>query len=207
MNIADTRNQEIAQRYFKPFIEYFRNCQSVMEVASGKGCFLELLRDAKIKGTGIELDAALCQASRDKGLNVIEANFFEHLQQAAPGQFDGAFASHIVEHFAPAQVEQLFSLLAKVAKPGAILIVVTPNIANLRRAVGDFWRDPSHVRPYPIQALEKLLARNGWTMVEAKEYTDRAPSMKRSLLYGIRNLFLGRYWVGDDLYVVARRNA
>jgi hypothetical protein len=73
--------------------------------------------------------------------------------------------------------------------------------------VGDFWRDPTHVRPYPISALSKLLRRTGWEVVESAEYTDRKPSIGRSITYAVRNALLGRYWVGDDLYVIARRKA
>ncbi len=207
MHIADYRDQEVAQRYFKPFVPYFQNCQSVVEVASGQGYFMGMLRDAKINATGIELDTVLAQRSKEKGLNVINANFFEWLDQSPPGQFDGAFASHIVEHFSPKEVEQLFALLAKAVKPGGIFVVVTPNIANIRRAVGDFWRDPTHVRPYPIPVLGKLFSRTGWEMIEAKEYTDRKPSILRSIQYGIRNMLIGKYWVGDDLYVVGKRKS
>ena len=205
MHVAEYRDQEVAQRYFKPFVEYFRDRKSVVEVASGQGFFMELMRDNKINATGIELDTVLAERSQSKGLNVINANFFEWLEKAPPGQFDAAFASHIVEHFTPTDVERLFALLARVVKPGGILIVVTPNIANMRRAVGDFWRDPTHVRPYPIPALGKLFNRSGWEMIKSKEYTDRKPSVLRSIQYGIRNMLLGKYWVGDDLYVVGQR--
>jgi hypothetical protein len=121
------------------------------------------------------------------------------------GSYDGASTSHIVEHFLPVQIEELFALLYAATKPGSPLVIITPNIANMRRAVGDFWRDPTHVRPYPVSALSKLLRRTGWEVAESAEYTDRVPSIGRSITYAIRNALLGRYWVGDDLYVIARR--
>jgi hypothetical protein len=110
-----------------------------------------------------------------------------------------------VEHFTPTDVERLFKLLHPVLKPGAKMVILTPNIANLRRAVGDFWRDPTHVRPYPVSALSKLLRRSGWEVVDSGEYTDRKPSLGRSLIYAFRNALFGRYWCGDDLFVIARR--
>ena len=114
-------------------------------------------------------------------------------------------ASHIVEHMLPERVEELLGLLHRALKPGNPLVILTPNIANLRRAVGDFWRDPTHVRPYPVSALEKLLRRTGWQLAESFEYTDRRPSVFRSIVYAVRNKLIGRYWGGDDLVVVARR--
>ncbi|MEX2129070.1 MAG: class I SAM-dependent methyltransferase [Xanthobacteraceae bacterium] len=207
IHIPDPREREVAVRYFKPFVEYFRGCRHVLDVASGQGHFLEMLKEAGIGAQGVEIDSALCELARDKGLDVVQGNFFEFLRSAQSGSFDGAAASHIVEHHSPVQVEELLLLLHQALKPGSLLVVITPNIANIRRAVGDFWRDPTHVRPYPVAALTKLMRRTGWEVVKSDEYTDRPPSLLRSIVYGVRNALLGRYWSGDDLYVIARRSA
>jgi SAM-dependent methyltransferase len=205
MHVPDPREREVARRYFQPFIERFRGCQAIVDVASGQGHFLELLKEAGLNGTGVELDQELSERTRAKGLKVINESFFDHLKAVAPGTYDGANVSHIVEHFTPVQVEELFKLLHHALKPGSPMVILTPNIANMRRAVGDFWRDPTHVRPYPISALGKLLRRAGWEVADSGEYTDRKPSLGRALIYALRNALLGRYWCGDDVFVVARR--
>jgi len=207
MHIPDPREYEVAMRYFRPFVDYFRGCRRVLDVASGQGHFLQILKEAGIHAEGIELDGKLCKLTRDKGLAVTQGNFFEFLKAAPAESYDGASASHIVEHFFPIQVEELFALLHQALKPGSPLVVITPNIANIRRAIGDFWRDPTHVRPYPVSALSKLLRRTGWEVVKSDEYTDRRSSVRRSIIYSIRNALLGRYWVGDDLFVIARRQS
>jgi SAM-dependent methyltransferase len=206
MHIPDPREYKVAMRYFKPFVEYLRGCQRILDVASGQGHFLQILKEAGLNAEGIEVDSELCELTRNKGLKVTQGNFFEFLKTVPAGTYDGASASHIVEHFLPVQIEELFALLHEALKPGAPLVIITPNIANMRRAVGDFWRDPTHVRPYPISALSKLLRRTGWEVIKSDEYTDRKPSISRSVTYAIRNALLGRYWVGDDLYVIARRS-
>ena len=206
MHVADARDREVAQRYFKPFVGRFTGCSRVLEIASGQGFFLDMLKQAGIGARGVEADAALCEQARARGLDVVNADFFEFLKTKTD-EFDGVMASHIVEHFLPVQVEELLGLLARAAKPGSPLVILTPNIANLRRAVGDFWRDPTHVRPYPVSALAKLLRRTGWEVAEDFEYTDRKFSLRRAIVYRLRNLLIGRYWGGDDLCVVARRAA
>lgn len=203
MHVADARDKAVAERYFRPFVARFSGCANVLEIASGQGFFLDMLKAASIGATGVEADAALCEAVRARGLRVENADFFAFLKNARG--FDGAMASHIVEHMLPERVEELFGLLHRALNPGSPLVILTPNIANMRRAVGDFWRDPTHVRPYPVSALEKLLRRTGWQPVESFEYTDRKFSLKRKIVYSLRNLLLGRYWGGDDLCVVARR--
>lgn len=208
MHVADSRDAEVAQRYFRPFVGRFAGCSQVLEIAAGQGFFLDMLRSASIGAIGVEADAALCEAARTRGLDVRQADFFQFLKDGPPSSFDGVMASHIVEHFLPERVEELLRLLHRAAKPGAVLVILTPNIANMRRAVGDFWRDPTHVRPYPISALAKLLRRTGWgDPVESFEYTDRKPSLRRAITYRLRNLLIGRYWGGDDLCVIARKGA
>ena len=206
MHIPDPRDREIARRYFKPFVERFRGCKAVVDVASGQGHFLDLMKEAGIPTKGIELDEGLAEQCRSRGLEVEQASFFDWLEQCPPDTFDGAQASHIIEHFTPTDVEKLFRLLAPTVKPGSTFTILTPNPANLRRMVGDFYRDPTHVRPYPISAIKKLLLRaGGWEFVEGAEYTDRKPSITRKITYAIRNALIGKFWVGDDLYVIARR--
>lgn len=207
MHVADARDKEVAERYFRPFVSRFKGCSNVIEIASGQGFFLDMLRQTGIDAVGVETDAELCRAARARGLKVEQADFFDYLKGCAEGSFDGCMASHIVEHLLPERVEELLRLIHRAVKPGSALVILTPNIANLRRAVGDFWRDPTHVRPYPVSALSKLLRRAGWELGESFEYTDRNPSLYRRLVYGLRNRLIGRYWGGDDLCVVARKPA
>ncbi|MBG89820.1 MAG: hypothetical protein CMO80_23385 [Verrucomicrobiales bacterium] len=206
MHVPDAREKEIAARYFSPFIGRFSECKAVLDVASGRGFLLKLFKHAGITAKGIELDEELCRQCRERGLDVEQASFFDYLKNCPCESADGAVASHIIEHFAPKDVEELFRLLAPVLKPGAPFLIMTPNPRNLRRMVGDFWRDPTHVRPYPGSAIGKLLkSAGGWEGVESAEYSDRRPSLRRKIIYAIRNALLGSYLVGDDVYVIARR--
>jgi hypothetical protein len=198
---ADNRNKEIALRYFGPFVGRFKECSNVLGVASGQRFFLEMLCDVGVSATGVEIDRALS----DRGLKTINASVFDYLNANKVPTYDGIMASHIVEHFYPERVVELFALLGRAAKPGRRLIILTPNTANIRRGVGDFWRDFTHKRPYPISALKELLVRGGWEIADHGEYTDRKPSIMRSISYGIRNTLPGRYWCGDDLYVIAQQ--
>ena len=207
MHIPDARDHDIARRCFLPFVHHFANCRAVLDVACGRGNLLQIFREAGIPATGVELDKGLCDESRSKGLQVVNEDFFEFLRKSPPGTYDGAVASHIVEHFLPRQVEELIQLLGRALKPGSTLLIITPNIAHLRNAAGDFWRDPTHVRPYPAPALSKILKRNGWQVATSGESSKRPVSALRQINYGLRNLFFGRYWRNEDVYVVARSPA
>jgi O-antigen chain-terminating methyltransferase len=131
MHIPDPRECEVAMRYSQPFVEYFLGCQRVIDVASGQGHFLQILKEAGVNAEGVEVDSDLCALTRGKGLKVTQGNFFELLKTVPAGSYDGASASHIVEQFLPVQVEELFALLHRALKMDALLVVITPNIANI----------------------------------------------------------------------------
>jgi SAM-dependent methyltransferase len=164
-----------------------------LDIACDQGHTLELLRETGIGATGVQLDAALCAVCRSKGLEVVQADCFAHLRWLPRGSLDSALASHIVEHFAPSQIREIFELIARAMRPEGRLVIITPNIENLRRAVGDFWRDPTHVRPYPAPALERLLRPAGWHGVESTTHSKRKLSRWRRLVFTVRNWLIGHY--------------
>jgi SAM-dependent methyltransferase len=196
--------KNLAEKYFEPFVELFKDKKRVLDLGCGQGIFLKILKKVGVDAVGVEIDDSLSQMANSQGLKVIQADIFDYLKETTD-KFDGCCASHIVEHFTPGVVKNLFRLIHRIMEAGGLLLVVTPNIANLRRAAGDFWRDPTHVRPYPISALNKLLAQSGWETVKSGYHTDRPYSLRRQIIYGLRNLLIGRYWGDDDLYVVAQK--
>lgn len=204
MHCPDERAKISSNNYFAPFLKFFLGKKRILDIACGKGFFLDLLKKSGVASLGVEIDPILCQNAAIRGLNVICMDIFEYLMKTEE-KFDGCFASHIVEHFSPSDVNKLFTAIHGVMEPGGLLVIVTPNIANLRRAAGDFWRDPTHVRPYPIPALKKLLEKNGWETINSGYHSNRTFSIRKTIIYSIRNLLIGRYWAKDDLYVVAKR--
>jgi len=204
LHIRDARSEEIARRFFVVFVDIFQvhGARRILDLGCGQGFFLRLLKDRGIECVGVEVDEELCRLAAEDGLDVMQMDLLSYLSGSSD-RFDGCFASHIIEHFPPVQVTKMFELIHGIMEPGGILCIVTPNIANLRRAVGDFWRDPTHVRPYPVQALKKLLEKTGWSVIRSGYHTHRPASIKREIVYGIRNFLFGKYWTPDSLYVVA----
>jgi SAM-dependent methyltransferase len=190
-------------RNFEPFVEYFKNCQNGLEIAAGQGFFLDRVKAAGGIMAGVEIDPELCVQIQKRGLTVHQQDFFKFLENSPDCCFDGCMAAHIIEHLTPQDATRLLLLLRRVMKPGSPLVILTPNIANLRKAAGDFWRDPTHVRPYPFQALEKLFKMTGWTPVKSGEHSDRKLSASLKLRYSLRNALFGKYWVGEAVFAIA----
>lgn len=204
MHIPSGRKEPTVKATFTPFVKLFAAHSKVLDVACGHGFVMKMLKEANIDAVGIEMDEGLVNEARSSGLKVIQGDIFHYLQSTQE-KFNGCIASHIVEHFPPQKVVELLRLMNRVTLSDGKLLIITPNIAHLRRAAGDFWRDPSHVRPYPIEALDKLLSQTEWRKITSGYLSDKKFSLRKTIVSSIRNVLIGRYWLGEDLYMVAQK--
>ncbi len=124
----------------------FAGANWVLDVGCGRGEFLELLRERGQAGRGIDLDEAMVQRCRDKGLEAEHADALEYLGRLEDATLPGAFAAQVIEHLpAPALNDCLRLLAAKLQLGGtAVLETVNPHLPSALKA---FWVDPTHHHP------------------------------------------------------------
>lgn len=149
------------------FREWFHGCDRVLDIGCGRGIFLELLKEIGVHGVGVDLDPKVVAEAREKGLEAHVADALEFMA-ARPGGFDGIFMGHIIEHFVPRDALDLLLHCRQALKPGGILIVQTPNFAHPDVQRRNFWLDLTHVRPYPLELLEAMLAALDLRVLEAR---------------------------------------
>jgi 2-polyprenyl-3-methyl-5-hydroxy-6-metoxy-1,4-benzoquinol methylase len=178
----------------------------VLDLGSGRGIFLELLRGAGIDGAGVDRDADSVRQSRALGFcEVAEADVLEFLEERARDgtRYGGILCSQLIEHLEGARGVRLVELCAGLLSPRARLVIVTPNVTNLYVWSELFWCDPTHVRPYARPLLEALVTEAGLRLLDS--YAD--PRTRSSLLRLLAQLW--RYgasaWSGVDLVVVAEK--
>jgi O-antigen chain-terminating methyltransferase len=166
--------------------------ERVLDVGCGRGFFLKLLRECGAGGVGIDLSEAMVEATRAAGFpaELVECN--EYLARH-PSEFDGIFASHVIEHLTAEQGEKFIRLAAAALKPSGRLIVVTPRTWVLRCIASGFWRDLTHQRPYPLDLLTALAESAGLAVVDAAPDPDTAIRLgpKDRLVALLRRPFLG----------------
>ena len=85
------------------------------------------------------------------------------------GSLNGILCSHVVEHLPPARIAALVTTAAEKLAPGGVLAVETPNPACLATLTGDFFLDPTHVRPVPFHLLHFLYEEAGLGEIEIEE--------------------------------------
>ena len=87
----------------------------------------------------------------------------------------------------------------RVLKPGGILILETPNPANLTVGANTFYLDPTHIRPLPADLLRFFVESRGFCGVEVRPLhpfpacfhldgePNSAAAVLNDLVYGARD--------------------
>jgi SAM-dependent methyltransferase len=139
----------------------------VLELACGRGEFLDLLRDAGVEAVGVDLDDGMVERATGAGHRVVRADAVEHLEQQPAGSLGGVFCAHFLEHLVPADVCRVYAAAARALRPGGVFVAAVPHAASLSIMGYDFWRDPTHVRFYDPMLLAFFADRAGLTVVES----------------------------------------
>jgi SAM-dependent methyltransferase len=140
----------------------------VVDVGSGRGEWLALLKSAGVPASGVDSNSAFVDAARARGLDVVHGDAVAHLQGLLPSSVGLVTAFHVIEHL---DVEMLLALLAAARhalRPGGCLLLETPNPTNLRMAACDFYNDPTHRSPLPPALTEYLVSASGFEEVEVR---------------------------------------
>lgn len=156
------------------YLQRFQGCRRVVDLGCGRGEFLELIHKLGIDAEGVDLDADAIAACREKGLNVTQSDLFTFLRGQPDSSLDGILCSHVVEHLQPASLIRLVTLAAGKLAPGGVLAIETPNPACLATLTGDFFLDPTHVRPVPANLLHFLFEEAGLSNIEVHELRSAA---------------------------------
>ena len=155
--------EEIRQRLalYPPQLQHH---EPVLDLGSGRGELLLLLREAGLDATGIEGDAALVEAARRRQLQVIQGDGIEVLRQQADSSWGAVTAIHLLEHRAPAQLLRLLHEVHRILRPGGLLLAESPNPHSLRVGASLYWLDPTHQRPLLPETLTLFLKASGFVV-------------------------------------------
>lgn len=146
------------------YLPDLREAQPVLDLGCGRGELLLLLREAGVEATGVEGDAALAEAARRRGLEIVEGEVLEVLSSHEPESRGAVTAIHLFEHLQPAKLAAVLAEVRRVLRPGGLLIAECPNPHTLRVGASLYWQDPTHQRPLLPETLELMLRAAGFTL-------------------------------------------
>jgi len=138
----------------------------VLDIGFGRGEFLELLRDLGVDAWGIEVDPALVESARERGLRAEIGRAVEYLSSLPDNSLGGLVMIQVIEHLTPQHVVDIVKIAADKVRPGGRVMVETVNPTSLFTYAHALWVDPDHVRPVHPNYLGFLFAEAGFASVE-----------------------------------------
>lgn len=157
---------EIKQRQ-ESYVDFFRGRGNVVDLGCGRGEFVELLSEQSIPATGIDMNEEMIESCQARGLKVVLAGLFEYLESRPDRSIGGIFSAQVVEHLSSNQIMRLVELCGTKLEAGGIAVVETIN-ANCLYALGNFYLDPTHVKPVPCNLLQFMFEQAGFEIRETR---------------------------------------
>jgi len=193
-------------RVYLPFIEplktLYADCRAV-DLGCGRGEWLELLREIGVDAHGVDLDDGMLAACRELGLRV-ETGEAGSCLKTLPDESQAIVSGfHIAEHMPFADLQILVQEALRVLKPAGLLILETPNPENIAVGTANFYVDPTHRRPIPMQLLSFLPEHYGFCRTKVLRLQE-SPELAGNKAPSLLDVLSG---VSPDYAIVAQKRA
>lgn len=146
-----------------------------LDLGCGRGEWLAFLGRHGVPALGVDLNPLFVDRCRRQGLEAHEADLMDFMARQPDASLGLVSAFHVVEHLPFPLQYKLLAEMFRVLKPGGLALLETPNARNILVAAGDFYRDPTHLRPVFPDTLQHLGAHMGFAPSTAYFYArDRS---------------------------------
>lgn len=138
----------------------FNEGQRILDVGSGGGSFLSVMRDVGVEGYGVEPATTAAEQARERGLRVHCGTLESYVDHAPPGGFDRVTFSHVLEHV-PDPVATLRIARSLLAPDGRIWISVPNGDCAAARHLAWRWHStdlPVHLHHFSLDSLRLIVA-------------------------------------------------
>ena len=166
---------ELLKEKQRAYVKDFTGRGPVLDVGCGRGEFLELLGEAGIEATGIDLSLDMVVAARRKGLKVDHGDGIANLRNVRPGTLGGVMASQVVEHLSPRAIVDFLDAAYRALGGGGVLIMETINPQSLFALSNWYVMDLTHAQPLHPHTLSFLAEQTGFTDVEVRYLSPARP--------------------------------
>ena len=215
--------QEEGERRLPLVRSYLQPEDSVLEIGSSTGFFLDDLRGYVREVTGVEPSEEYRRFAMARGIETVAS-----LEELAARRFDGIFLYYVVEHLRD-PVRHL-ARLRDFLNPGGRVFIEVPNVDDALvslyavPAFGPFYWQKAHYQNFSHRTLHNVLERAGYhaELIPAQRY-DLSNHMVWMLegkpgglgrwrhIFGVETTTayaeaLKKHWLCDTIYAVAKVN-
>jgi SAM-dependent methyltransferase/predicted O-methyltransferase YrrM len=177
-----------------------------LDIGCGRGEWLEAAGKSGYGVAGIDSNPVAVAHCRAKGLNAEEADALDYLRSLQSESLAVVTAFHAVEHWPMDYFLALMQEAVRALKPDGLMIMETPNPANLLMGSFNFWKDPTHRQPIPPALLEFVYEYFGLRVVKRLDLNrspqdDRLPYDEISVVHRLNESLYGP----QDYGLIGRR--
>ena len=140
----------------------------VLDIGSGRGEWLEVLRDAGIGAYGVDISEKFVQMGEERGLDVRLGDALEHIRGLPEDSLGAITAFHIAEHLEFPTLVELLDAAHVALRPQGLLLIETPNPTNLNVGASSFYLDPTHRAPLHPLLLQFVIESRGFIDAEIR---------------------------------------
>jgi O-antigen chain-terminating methyltransferase len=171
-------SQDEIRRRLTDYVERFSGRSDIIDIGCGRGEFLALLGEHGITARGVDLNAAMVETARERGLDVRQGDALGYLETLDDDSVGGVFGAQVAEHLEPSYLDRLVDVSRQKLRPGGLLVLETINPACWSAFFDSYLRDLTHVRALHPDTLQFVLRANGFHSVDV-EFRSPVPQHAR----------------------------
>lgn len=146
----------------RAYVQLLKGRGSVLDIGCGRGEFLELMRESGIEATGVDIDPAMIEHCREKGLeNAHLGDAVDYVQKLPEHSLGAIFGAQVIEHLPYQELVQLLRAARERLNPEGLLVVETMN-PHAPQGLKNFWIDPTHRHPLFPETVIALCGLTGF---------------------------------------------
>jgi 2-polyprenyl-3-methyl-5-hydroxy-6-metoxy-1,4-benzoquinol methylase len=160
-------SDEISRRV-QEYVPILASASDVVDVGCGRGELLGLLRDRHVSARGVDVNQAMVEVCRARGLDVEQSDALSFLTRQPDGSIGGLIAIQVVEHFEPPYLTRFLDTAFHKMRAGAPLVLETINPACWMAFFETYIRDLTHQRPLHPDTLRYVVQAAGFSGVDVQ---------------------------------------
>ena len=154
-------SEEMIRERQRRYVPLLADAAPVLDAGCGRGELLDVLSEAGIAASGVDLDPELVAYCRAKGHDAVEADAVAHLESLPDGSLGAVVSMQVVEHVPEADLRRMLAAAHRALRPGGRLILETVN-PHSAWALKAFWVDLTHQHPIFPEVLLQLCRQAGF---------------------------------------------
>ena len=179
----------------------------VVDAGCGRGEWLEVLLESGISARGFDLNRIAVAECLQRGLDAALDDAARAIASLPDGSLAAVTAFHIIEHIPFEGLVHFLDQSLRVLRPGGLLVLETPNPANLLVAAERFYMDPTHRNPLPSELVSYLVKSRGFGGVEVLPLHPVEWPSRRSYDDPMLACLQEKLFGAQDYGVIARKEA